>query len=360
MVKDSQELAAFVSQMGGERALRVEESFGGGYVRLLVPEAERRQARHDVRCIEDVVIELLRNARDAQARRIFVATTREGDVRTLTMLDDGCGIPDKMQDLVFEARVTSKLESMRMDRWGVHGRGMALFSVRENVNDARVMASGEGLGCSIRVVSDATRLKERKDQSTWPHLGKDEDGNACVKRGPHNIVRTCCEFALEERGACEVYLGSPAEIVATVRARTARSLSFSQELLMEGFEALPVCERLAYAVDAQELTEVARTLGLDISERTAHRIISGELRPLKSVLTLLEKGSAKGAQAHEIDLERDRRGLKLDPEDVKRFTDLLARDFEELGEAYYLELSDAPQVRVSPGKIVVTFEVRES
>lgn len=360
MANDSVDLAAFVSRMGGERALRVEESFGHGYVRLLVSEAERRQAKHDVRCIEDVVIELLRNSRDAQARRIYVATSREGDIRTLTMLDDGAGIPKDMHGHVFEARVTSKLDSLRMDRWGVHGRGMALFSVKENAKLARVMASDVGLGCSIQVVSDANRLKERKDQSTWPRIGTDDDGNASCVRGPHNIIRACCEFALEERGECEVYLGSPAEIVATARARSQRSLALRDELLLDSFQDLPVCERLAVAADAQELASVAASLGLDISERTAHRVISGEIPALKSVLTLLEKGKNVGNPSRAIDLMRDRRGLRIDPEDVERFSKKLESVFDELADAYYLKLNAKPQVRVTPGKITVTFDVRES
>ena len=102
-------LTSFVAKMGGERALRVEENLGDGFVRLRVAEAERRQARHDIRCTEDIVIELLRNARDAGARHIFVATSRDGEQRTITMLDDGSGIPDAMRERIFDARVTSKL-----------------------------------------------------------------------------------------------------------------------------------------------------------------------------------------------------------------------------------------------------------
>ena len=339
--------------------MRVEESFGHGYVRLLVPEAERRQAKHDIQCVEDVVIELLRNARDAQARHIYVATTRVGDIRTTTMLDDGCGIPSDMHGHIFEARVTSKLESMRMDRWGVHGRGMALYSVRENTESAEVMASGEGLGTSIRVVSDASKLKERSDQSTWPKPGSDDDGKQTCVRGPHNIIRTCCEFALEERGVCEVYLGSPAEIVATIRARTKVGLGIGEELLISGLDGLPVLERVALAADARELSEVSESLGLEISERTAHRIISGELKPQSSVLTALERTSTRAHAPHDVDLERDRRGLKLDPADVGLFAERLERDFKELGSAYYLTLTEAPRVRVSPERIVVTFEIQE-
>ena len=107
MAGAEKDLLSFVSAMGGERALRVEENLGEGYVRLRVSEAERRQAKQDVRCVEDAVIELLRNARDAGARHVYVATSREGDLRTTTVLDDGAGIPEDMHERVFEARVTS-------------------------------------------------------------------------------------------------------------------------------------------------------------------------------------------------------------------------------------------------------------
>ena len=46
-MSDAAELVDFISAAGQERSLRVEEDLGGGYVRLRVSEAERRQARHD-------------------------------------------------------------------------------------------------------------------------------------------------------------------------------------------------------------------------------------------------------------------------------------------------------------------------
>ena len=150
-MSDVAELVDFISAAGQERSLRVEEDLGGGYVRLRVSEAERRQARHDIRCVEDAVIELLRNARDAGARHVYLATSKDGDVRTLVVLDDGRGIPKGLRERIFDARVTSKLDSVHVDRWGVHGRGMALFSVRENALSAEVMASAPGAG-SIQVM----------------------------------------------------------------------------------------------------------------------------------------------------------------------------------------------------------------
>lgn len=359
MAVESGDLRDFVASMGQDRALRVEENLGEGYVRLRVAEAERRQAKHDIRCVEDAVIELLRNARDAGARHIYVATTREGEQRTTVVLDDGCGIPQDMQERVFEARVTSKLESVHMDRWGVHGRGMALYSVRENAVSAKVMSSAEGLGTALRVVTDATKLTERADQSTWPTLGTDEDGEGYCARGPHNIVRTCCEFALEERGTCEVYLGSPAEIAATARARVMPTVSATDLLFMDDLTALPVLERPRAAADASELMRVCAQLGLDMSERTAHRIIAGQVRPQRSVAARLLHHAGQNV-AEDVDLARDRRGLKVSKADLEEFSRQMERDFARLGDKYYLQLSADPKVRVGRGRITVTFDLEES
>lgn len=353
------DLVGFVSSMGGDRALRVEENLGEGYVRLRVAEAERRQAKHDIRCVEDAVIEMLRNSRDAGARHVYVATTREGAIRTTTMLDDGSGIPSHMHDRVFEARVTSKLESLKMDRWGVHGRGMALYSVRENSVSAQVMSSAPGKGSSLRVVTDSNSLPERADQSTWPQLGVDDEGTPSCLRGPHNIIRACCEFALEERGACEVYLGSPAEIVATARARVAPSPDASELLFLDCLDQLPVLERLAVAADAAELLDVALSLGLEMSERTAHRIVSGQIRPLRSVAARLTHRGDPSKRPREVDLARDRRSLRISREDAEEFSRAMERDFALLADRYYLSLSADPKVKVGRKRITVTFDLEE-
>ena len=46
--------------------------------------------------------------------------------------------------------------------------GMALFSVRSNVTEARVVASDLHKGTAVSVVSTARELPERSDQSAWP------------------------------------------------------------------------------------------------------------------------------------------------------------------------------------------------
>ena len=350
------ELSSFLTQLGKEDSLRIEERLGSGFVKLRVSEAERRQAAHDIRCSEDIVIELLRNSRDAGAHLIFVATTKDGANRTITVLDDGSGIPRDLWPRVFDARVTSKLESAHVDRWGVHGRGMALYSIRQNALEARVCDSIVGGGTSIHVTSDLAALPERSDQSTWPTLSQDASGAASIAKGPHNIIRTCCEFALEEKERCEVYLGSPAEMIATIRHKVhGRNLVYAASA--EDLTQLPVLERLRVAADARELREVAAQLGFDISERTAHRILAGEIASQSSAVAHLMPSHRH--RNRKVDLLADRRGLRLSDDDRATFTALMEEAFAQVADRYYLTLSEPPRLRVSGSRMTVTFTYQE-
>ena len=78
-MSDANELISFIASMSGEGNLRVEENLGEGYVRLRVSEAERRQAKHDIQHVEDIVIEMLRNARDAGADKVYLVEGPEYD-----------------------------------------------------------------------------------------------------------------------------------------------------------------------------------------------------------------------------------------------------------------------------------------
>lgn len=354
---DGNDLISFIASMSGEGNLRVEENLGSGFVRLRVSEAERRQAKHDIQYVEDIVVEMLRNARDAGAQHIFVATSKEEGVRTLLFLDDGSGVPADMQERIFDARVTSKLESMKMDRWGVHGRGMALFSIRQNTSTAEVVTSAAGLGSAFRVVANTHELKERADQSTWPQISKDDDGTlACVK-GPHNIARSICEFACEELHGCDVYFGSPTEIAATMFARSCRTVEATKLLFIDSEAQLPVVDRLSCASDATDFMRIAASLGIDLSERTAHRILAGSIAPVRSVASKLLRERTTPAEPAAIDLARDRRGLKITQEDLAAFSRSLEREFCDLASRYYLTLTHDPKIRVTRDKITVTFDI---
>lgn len=357
-MSDANELISFIASMSGEGNLRVEENLGEGFVRLRVSEAERRQAKHDIQHVEDIVIEMLRNARDAGARNIYLATLKEEGVRTLLFLDDGSGVPEDMRERIFDARVTSKLETMKMDRWGVHGRGMALFSIRQNADIAEVVTSATGRGSSFRVVVDTNRLNERADQSTWPQAAKGDDGVFACVRGPHNIIRAVCDFACEELHGCDVFLGTPTEIAATLYARASKSLDASRLLFVDDEAELAVTERLGSAADASDLIQIASSIGIDISERTAHRILAGSIKPLRSVASrLLRERDSSAVSMQSIDLTRDRRGLKISPDDIAEFSRAVERDFSSLAQGYYLTLNGTPRVRVTRDRITVTFDI---
>lgn len=357
-MSDGNDLISFIASMSGEGNLRVEENLGAGYVRLRVSEAERRQAKHDIQHVEDIVVEMLRNARDAGARNIYLATSKEEGVRTLLFLDDGSGVPENMRDRIFDARVTSKLESMRMDKWGVHGRGMALFSIKQNARTAEVVTSSVGNGSSFRVVVDTASLGERADQSTWPQAAKDDEGRLSCVKGPHNINRSACEFACEELHDCDVYLGTPTEIAATLYAHACSRVDSARLLFLDSEDSLPVVDRLTCAADAGDFIRIAAGLGIDISERTAHRILAGSICPLKSVASrLLREKEPSSSVPAQIDLSRDRRGLKIAKEDLALFSRVMERDFSDLASRYFLTLSKEPKIRVSKDRITVTFDI---
>jgi hypothetical protein len=357
MTENNDSLIDFVNAVSGDTFLKVEETLTDGFVRLLVSEAERRQAKHDIQSFEDIVVELLRNARDAHAPQIFIATGRDGSNRTLVMIDDGIGIPAAMHELVFEPRVTSKLETMVMDRWGVHGRGMALFSVRSNVSSASVVSSAPHKGASVRVVADTELLTERSDQSTWPVVDRDEQGVLRVATGPHNIVRRVLEFACEHP-EIDVYLGSPAEVLATLVSTAQAALDRSDLLFCDDVTRLPVWQRPTAASDASDLVDIATAIGLDVSERTAHRILSGELVSLGTVLSqaLAEDDVAPQPAP---DIYRDRRGLKIDAADLTSFRREIAGAFDRLAERYYLHLKGEPRITVGKDAVRVRFDVEK-
>lgn len=352
---DTNDLLAFVGAVSGETYLKVEENLGHGFVRLLTSEAERRQARHDIRLVEDIIVELLRNARDAHARHVFVATSREGNSRIITMIDDGVGIPLSHHETVFEPRVTSKLDTMVMDRWGVHGRGMALFSIRSNVPSCRVMSSDLHRGTSIGLSVDTEVLPERADQSTWPVVEHDENRGLSVVRGPHNIIRRVLEFAAAHPDL-EIYLGSPVEVASTLYSTTRFLLEPSELLFCDSPERLPVWQRLATVGDAADFVHLAASIGLQLSERTAHRILAGEVAPLETVAAQCQAGDESPATAP-VDIYRDRRGLKIHHTDVAAFKQALARAFDDLAERYYLHMKGEPKVNITRDSIRVRFEI---
>ena len=347
------ELIEFVQQTTGECHFRVEQDYGNGFVRLESSEAERRQAKQDIRCVEDAVIEMLRNSRDAGAHLIFLATSKAGNLRTLTMIDDGSGIPADLHKLVFEPRVTSKLDTFHEDKWGVHGRGMALFSIKENAKDARVVASAPGMGSSLQVVFDTDRLTEKTDQSSMPVFVQEE--GRTLFRGPKNINRTVGEFSLDERGKSLVFLGSGIEIAAALYDLGCKALSDKERIFHKGLEAYPLYLRPSLASGPDELTEICQSLGLELSTRSARRIIDGQIKRPPSFLELLTAAQPKSAsEASAASRPKQRKkAVNLSEDDLQGFgTDVMGA-YKNLAAAYYLNADVQPKVYVRDGELVV-------
>ncbi|MBQ9001262.1 MAG: ATP-binding protein [Eggerthellaceae bacterium] len=353
-------LQEFVHEVSGESHLRVEHDFGDGFVRLRTSEAERRQAAQDIQCSENIVLELLRNSRDAHASHVFLAVSREGSIRRITVIDDGDGIPKSMHEHVFEPRVTSKLDTSHMDAWGLHGRGMALFSIAENAQKAYVVDSETGLGCAIRVETDVTKLGEKADQSAFPRFELTDTGSVNV-RGPRNILRTACEFAIEARDSCSVFVGTAAEIAATVYSFGNSTLSSIDKAFCHDAAQLPLVKRLATAADPNDFASIAAGMGLELSPRTAHRIFSGQIIEAESLIERIEistpaKGKASGKSP------RSRKAaskVRLQREDVHAMSQAVRAAYSDIAERYYLDGDVDPGVRVSGGSIIVTIPLVE-
>ena len=353
-------LEDFIESVSGTSHLRVEQDFGDGFVRLLTSEAERRQAVQDIRSTEDIVLELLRNSRDAHAAHVFLAVYREGSKRMLTVIDDGCGIPRTMHELVFEPRVTSKLDTSHMDAWGIHGRGMALYSIAVNSDEAYVVDSEAGIGCTIHVETNLSTLPEKTDQSSFPVFLLDDEKKVNV-RGPKNILRTACEFAIESRSQCSVYVGSPAEIASTLYEYGMATLSVIDRLFPSHDEKTPFVKRLAQNGDPHSLSEGAKCLGLEISERTARRILGGEVSGVEPILDqiTIQTPERKGIRQSKPTGMGAARTIKLDKQDSEELASAVKNAFSGLASRYYLEENVEPIVRSRKGQLSITIPIVE-
>lgn len=346
-------LLSFVAEVSGDEYLKVEENLGEGFVRLKISEAERRQAKHDIRSVEDIIVELLRNARDAGAHRIFVATHVDGPLRHISVIDDGSGVPAQMRDLIFEPRVTSKLETMVVDDWGVHGRGMALYSISQNTVDCELVNTVIEGGSSLHVVADTSSLKERADQSRWPKIVKSSDKFE-VESGPKNLIRNIVEFALIHE-SIEVFFGSPAEILASLYSLgSTQYKSYAEAIAVPVPQKnMPLWKRPSTCHDAQELLDCSEELGLNLSLRNCYRIINNEINALEAVRTRIINTLAP--EKKPTDIYKDARGLKIHSADLAAFQVELEQAFDDLAQKYFLTLSDEVKVSVQKDCIRASF-----
>jgi Histidine kinase-, DNA gyrase B-, and HSP90-like ATPase len=289
---------------------------GSGFARLTGPEGARRNPSN-LNYVEDALVELVRNARDAGASRVFVASTlKSRRFRVLTILDDGAGIPETHRDLIFDPGVTSRhLDPVSDPNDPIsspHWAGLALYHIRNAALDARLFSASSPT--ALRVTFDTRSLPERTLQST-------------SRPSNSNLRATLQLFASAN---LTLYHGSPAQITASL-----------------------LHNHIIQAKDtARDLRDSASRLGLEVSLRTAQRVWRGEVRPAEEVLRAERVGSGRKVVGwREGD---DGPVLAVGEEEKGGIADILRR----AARASYLELGEL-RLESRPGEISLRARVYE-
>jgi hypothetical protein len=299
---------------------------GAGFARLTGVEGARRGPSR-ISYVEDALLELLRNARDAGATRIYVASTLTNKrFRTLTVIDDGHGIPESHRDLILEPGVTTRhLDPVTHPEdppATPHGAGLSLYQIRTRSLDTRVLSASNPT--SIQTTFDTNTLPERALQST----------TRPSKTNLRATLRSFAESTNRHGKTLEAYYGSPARILAT---------------LLHNRIIQP-------AADIERLREVAGGLGLALSARSMRRVLRGEVRPVEAV-TREDGGVGEIGPLREAVGGGGSRGgpeLRLGEEERAGIADILRR----AALAGYLEVEDL-QFKSRPGEISITARVYE-
>ena len=299
---------------------------GSGFARLTGIEGARRGPSR-ISYVEDALLELLRNARDAGATRIYVASTLKNKrYRTLTVIDDGHGIPESHRNLILEPGVTTRhLDPVIVPEGPLatpHGAGLSLYQIRTKSLHTRVLSTSNPT--SIQATFDTATLPERALQSA-------------TRPSKTNLRATLKNFATTTNPSgrqTDAYYGSPARILATLLYT--RIIQPKEEI--EG------------------LREVAVRLGLELSARSIRRVLRGEVRPEEAVSG---KGEAVGSFVPLKERVGDRRPeegpeLRLGEEERAGIADILRR----AALAGYLEVEDL-RFQSRPGEISIIARVYE-
>ena len=303
---------------------------GAGFARLTGLEGTRRGPSR-ITHVEDALLELLRNSRDADARSVYVASSlKRRRYRTLTVIDDGHGIPESHKAIIFEPGVTSRHLNPVLDPTdpaAIHGAGLSLSHIKNAALGAEVLSASSPT--SIRLAFDTHALPERTLQSA-------------ARPSRSNLRATVQTFAQRTTTAPQnqpapllAYYGSPARILA--------SLLHNRIIQQE--------------VDAKRLSKVGEGLGLAVSLRTVQRILRGEVRPLAA-----ERGEgSEGWEARDAGVQVAGRAnavegplLALGEEERVGIADILGR----AARAGYLEVEDI-RFEFRPGEISFRARVYE-
>lgn len=379
-MQNSSDIKRFLSELKIKDSLNIEEDLGDGYVKLKISEAERRQALQDINCVEDIIVELLRNSRDAGSKNIFIGTKKiEDKRRKIYFIDDGNGIPPNLQKLIFESRVTSKLENGVKDPYGFHGRGMALFSIKLNVDDISIVFSDKSKGASFYIDIDLLKIPEKKDQSVVPQIIK-TDGDLSIIGGVNNIIKTIIEFQLQNKDI-NFFYGSPIQILATMREVLRKDKKYDSYPKFDRWEKLKnfigknkiKITEIPVLTDNYNLMDIIskNIFNMDISQRGIQRIIYNEIKalePLKIDLDSNLREQVNNLSEDEVDSKPDKKLMLYDEsrlasrfkdEEIRCIIKTLEDKIKELGEKYFITTGKNIEYKKANNIIKLLIELKQ-
>ncbi|MFZ3386586.1 MAG: ATP-binding protein [Candidatus Hydromicrobium sp.] len=379
-MQNSSDIKRFLSELKLKDSLNIEEDLGDGYVRLKISEAERRQALQDINCVEDIIVELLRNSRDAGSRNIFIGTKKiEDKRRKIYFIDDGNGIPPNLQKIIFESRVTSKLENGIKDPYGFHGRGMALFSIKLNADDISIVFSDRSKGVSFYIDIDLLKIPEKKDQSVVPQIIK-MDGDLSIIGGVNNIIKTIIEFQLQNRDI-NFFYGSPTQILTTMREVIRKDKRYDSYPKFDRWEKLEnfIKENKVKVTEIPVLTDnynlmdiISKNIfNMDISQRGIQRIIYNEIKalePLKIDLASNLMEQINNLSEDEVSKKPDRKLMLYDEsrlasrfkdEEIRCIIKTVEDKIKELGEKYFITTGKNIEYKKANNIIKLLIELKQ-
>jgi Histidine kinase-, DNA gyrase B-, and HSP90-like ATPase len=291
---------------------------GAGFARLTGVEGARRGPSR-ITHVEDALLELARNARDAGAANIYVASTlKDRRYRTLTVIDDGHGIPESHRDLILQPGVTTRHLNPITQPGDpvVHGAGLSLYQIKGHSLKTRVLSTSSPT--SIQATFDTNTIPERSLQST-------------TRPSKSNLRATLERFTAKSNAhspGLHSYYGPPARILATLLHH--RIIQMHR--------------------NSAGLREAAFGLGLDVSVRSVQRILRGEVRPVEGI-----SGGERDAGGRRAVGRRDGGAvLELGEEESARIADILRR----AARAGYLEVEEL-RFESRPGEISLRARVYE-
>ena len=303
---------------------------GGGFARLAGAEGLRRNPSR-VRFVEDALIELLRNSRDAGARNIYIASTlRARRYRQLVVLDDGRGIPETHKHLVFEPGVTTRhLDPVPDTAPGdtPHGAGLSLYHIKNTALSAEVFSASSPT--AIKTVFDTQAFPERSLQSN-------------TRPSKSNISATITHFAAQTASnGPRLHYASPARIL---------TLLLKHSIIQKSEDGS--------VGEAGRLRDLGSGLGLDVSLRTAQRIVAGSISPSSSsasgLLGVDNDGRAQMRTARARRAEAVGPILRVRGEDLEEIQEVLRR----VARSSYLDIAGL-DLQARPGEVILKAQVYE-